>query len=601
MRLKPKAILTQQLAKCNEQFSYKQLVRVGILLSTLAISACASHQTNNPNQASNQPTVKEKRANEQLSAEFVYQYLVAEIAGQRGDLATSGAVFYNLAKTSKEASIAERAAKIAAYGKVPGLTIPAVKLWAELAPNSNEAQQAMTEVYIATGNLEEAKPYLANLLSKEETRAGGFLYLNNLLNKSPDKSAALKLIQSLAKPYPTLPEAQFAIAQAAYAAKRNDVAIDALDQANSLKPGWDLAALVKGQILFDRSPQDAINFYNEYLTSHPQVNEVRINLTKMLISQNQFEAAKKQFPSLLKYSEDSKDKNTAQMSALIGVFSMQLEDYGSAQNYFEQSLKLGIKEKDQIYLYLAQIAEKQRNDSQTAAWYKKIQPDSAQYLQAQLGLANTIATSQSADKAIALLDEIDNLTTEQQIIVIQAQANILYKAQRDKESFELLDKAVKNMPNTPELVYDYALAAERVKKIDLMEAELRKVINAKPDFAAAYNALGYSFADRNTRLNEALQLIEKALSISPNDHYMIDSLGWVHYRKGNLDKAIDLLQKAYKFNQDPEIAAHLGEVLWKKGQHDEANRIWQEGLVREPKNQTLKDTIKKLTNAPINL
>jgi tetratricopeptide (TPR) repeat protein len=126
-----------------------------------------------------------------------------------------------------------------------------------------------------------------------------------------------------------------------------------------------------------------------------------------------------------------------------------------------------------------------------------------------------------------------------------------------------------------------------------MESELRKAIAAKPDFAAAYNALGYSLADRNIRLDEAITLIEKALSINPNDHYMLDSLGWAHYRKGNLDKAITYLQQAYKFSQDPEIAAHLGEVLWQKGQHDEAKKIWSEALSADPKNEVLLSTTNK--------
>ena len=126
-----------------------------------------------------------------------------------------------------------------------------------------------------------------------------------------------------------------------------------------------------------------------------------------------------------------------------------------------------------------------------------------------------------------------------------------------------------------------------------MESELRKAIEVKPDFAAAYNALGYSFADRNIKLDEAVNLIEKALTISPNDHYMLDSLGWAHYRKGNLDKAIDYLQQAYKVNPDPEIAAHLGEVLWQKGKHEEAKKIWDDGLTVDPTNEVLLATTNK--------
>lgn len=578
-------------------FSYsssqlRKVLRAGALTSVLLLSACASKQP--AVSAATMPDAKPTNlANTGLTADFVYQYLVAEIAGQRGDLVTSSAVFYNLAKNSREPSLAERAAKIATYGKVPGMAVPTIKLWAELDPSSTEAQQAMTELHIATGKLDEAKPHLAKLLAKEDTRASGFLYLSTLLNKSPDKAATLKLVQSLAQPYPTLPEAHFAIAQSAYNAKQTEVALQALDKAGALKPGWDLAALVKGQVLFEKSPESAIAFYNTFLTQYPASNEVRISLTRTLINQKQYEEAKKQYPILIKNAADNKEKNAADVSALVGLMAMQTEDYTEATQYFEQSIQLGFKDTDQIYFYLAQVAEKQKNHAQAQTWYQKIKPDSDHFLNAQIGIANIIANTQTADKAIEYLDAVENLTTEQQIIVIQTEASLLSKANRDKESFELLDKAVKNMPNTPELMYDYALAAERVKKFDLMETELRKVMANKPDFAAAYNALGYSFADRNTRLNEALTLIEKALSFNPNDHYMLDSLGWVHYRKGNLNKALDLLQQSFKVSQDPEIAAHLGEVLWKKGKKEEAKKIWQESIKANPNNQVLLDTMKR--------
>lgn len=588
MPLKPSATPYSQQ---NKQLNFSTLLRAGLLTGAIALTACAAQPkiaTTSTAQATTNAV-----SDGQLSAEFVYQYLVAEIAGQRGDLATSSAVFYNLAKSSREPSLAERAAKVAAYGKVPGLAVPAIKLWAELDPSSTEAQQAVTELHIATGKLDEAKPHLAKLLAKEDTRASGFLYLHTLLNKSPDQAASLKLVQSLAELYPQLAEAHFAIAQSAYSAKQPDVALQALDKADALKPGWDLAALIKGQILFEKSPESAIAFYNTFLTQYPASNEVRISLARTLINQKQYEEAKKQYPILIKNAADNKEKNAGDVSALAGLMAMQTEDYTEATQYFEQSIQLGFKDTDQIYLYLAQVAEKQKNNVQAQTWYSKVQPDSNHYLGAQLGIANIIANTQTVDKAIEHLDAFENLTTEQQIIVIQTEASMLSKANRNKESFELLDKAVKNMPNTPELMYDYALAAERVKKFDLMEAELRKVIASKPVFAAAYNALGYSLADRNTRLNEALKLIEKALSFSPNDHYMLDSLGWVHYRKGNLDKALDLLQQSFKVSQDPEIAAHLGEVLWKKGKKEEAKKIWRESIKANPNNQVLLDTMKR--------
>jgi tetratricopeptide (TPR) repeat protein len=301
---------------------------------------------------------------------------------------------------------------------------------------------------------------------------------------------------------------------------------------------------------------------------------------------------KKQYPLIIEHAKNSSQKNTADVTAVIGLLSYQSADYISAQNYFQQALAMDFKDVDQLYLYMGQTSEKLEQNEAAADWYKKIALG-PRYLEAQLSLANLVARTQSADKAIDILDELADLNTEQQIIVIQSQASILVRAKRDQEAFDLLEKAVQNLPNTPELVYDYALAAERLKKFDLMEAELRRTIAEKPDFAAAYNALGYSFADRNIKLNEAIKLIEKALELSPNDHYMLDSLGWAHFRKGNLDKAIQYLQQAYDINPDPEIAAHLGEVLWHKGQHEQAKKIWNDALSLHPDNEVLITTANK--------
>jgi tetratricopeptide (TPR) repeat protein len=561
------------------------LIYACLLASAVSLNGCATTPSTNRVGPPVTSAPVEQVDNE-LTAEFVYKYLVGEVAGQRGDFATSGSIFYDLAKSTRDPRLAERAAKVAAYGNVTSLTIPAVKLWSELDPTSTEAQQAMTEMLIATDRVNETEPYLTKLLSNEETRANGFLYLNSLLARSPDKANVLRLIQSLAKPYPTLPEAHFAVAQAAWSANQDDVALEALNRAEALRPGWHVAALLKGQLLFTKSPQAALSFYQGFLAKHPEANEIRINMAKLLVNQKQYAAAKKEFPLILKYAEQSPAKNSPEVTAVVGLLSYQSGDYAAAEGYFAQALKLGFKDTDQLYIYLAQTAEKQNHDADAINWYNKVEPGQ-RYLEAQLNLASVIARTQSVDKAIEKLDAIEDLNTEQQIIVIQSQAALLAKAKRNQEAFDLLDKAVKNLPNTPELVYDYALAAERIKKLDLMESELRKAIAAKPDFAAAYNALGYSFADRNIKLDEALKLIEKALSISPNDHYMLDSLGWVHYRKGNLDKAVAYLQQAYSVNPDPEIAAHLGEVLWQKGQHEEAKKIWQDALTANPDNEIL--------------
>lgn len=574
--------ITHMLQVKKTSLAYTPIICACLLASALSLNGCATKSNVKAESGSTDAaSAAAASAENELTSEFVYKYLVGEVAGQRGDLVTSSSIFYDLAKTERDPRLAERAAKIAAYGNVPSLALPAVELWSELDPASTEAQQAMIEMLIATGKLNDTEPYLAKLLAKKETRTGGFLYLNNLLSRSDDKAGVLRLVQSLAKPYPKLAEAQFAIAQSAWSAGQNDMALQALDKAESLKPGWSVAALLKGQLLFGKSPQAALDFYQDFLKKYPKANEVRMNMAKLLVNQKQYDAAKKEFPLILKNA-----KNSPEVTAIVGLLSFQSGDYVAAESYFQQALTLDFKDTHQIYIYLAQTAEKQGHDDVAISWYNKVEPGQ-RYLEAQLNLANVIARTQSVDKAIEKLDAIEDLNAEQQIIVIQSQAALLAKAKRNQDAFDLLEKTVKNLPNTPELVYDYALAAERIQKFDVMESELRKAIAVKPDFAAAYNALGYSFADRNIKLDEALQLIEKALSITPNDHYILDSLGWTYYRKGNLDKAVDYLQQAYKTNPDPEIAAHLGEVLWQKGQREEAAKIWHDALIANPGNEVL--------------
>lgn len=565
-----------------------------LALGLLSMTGCATqHSKEAPlTIASESSASSGTESSESVQPEFIYRYLVGEVSGQRGDIGTSGAIFYDLARTERDARLAERAAKIAAYGNISNLAVPAIKLWAELDPESSEAQQAMTEVLIATGRIEDAKPYLSKLLEKEQTRANGFLYINTMLARSPDKESVYALIESLAEPYPKLAEAQFAVAQAAWTAHSDDAALAAINRAEKLRPNWDVAALLKGQILFSKSPQAAIDYYYNFLKSNADANEVRINLAKLLVNQKQYEAAKNEYPIIIQQAKSGSNSNVADVIAVVGLLSFQSNDFIAAQNYFQEAIHSGFKDIDQIYLYQGQTAEKLNQDKSAIEYYKNVALG-PHHLEAQISIAQVLARTESPQKAIEFLDELDNLNTEQQIIVIKTQAAILSRAKQNQEAFDLLDAAVRNLPNTPELVYDYALAAERLQKFDLMESELRRAIAFKPDFAAAYNALGYSFADRNIKIDEAIRLIQKGLELSPNDHYMLDSLGWAYYRKGDLEQAVQYLQMAYNINPDPEIAAHLGEVLWHKGRHEQAKKIWDDALILSPDNEVLIATANK--------
>jgi tetratricopeptide (TPR) repeat protein len=536
-----------------------------------------------------------KTVQTQANAEFVFKYLAAEIAGQRGDLGLSTKLFFDLAKSSRDVRLAERAAKVAIYSKNPQATLETSKLWIELDENSTEAQQAATQIYIMNGDLNAAKPLLKKLLEKEDTRANGFLYLNSLLAHQANKNAVLQLTQELAAPYSQLAEAHFTVGQAAFQAGNLPLALNESTQANQLRPNWELAATLQADILYNTSPEKGIAFYRRFLSNTSDANDARLNLARMLIKQSRFAEAKPELAKLSKLANTNPE-----ILVVVGLLSVQSNQFLEAEQFFKQALDTKLKNKDPIYLYLGQIAEKNKNDVEAINWYSKVKKptetsaqQSDHYLDAKLSMANVVSRTQGADKAIQMLDELENLSDAQLAQVITAQANLLAQAKRLQESYELLGKAVANMPNLNELIYDYAMAAERVQQFTVLETQLRKLIKSKPDFAQAYNALGYSFADRNVKLEEANQLIAKALAISPGDHYIMDSMGWVQYRLGNLDKAFEYLNKAYNLQNDAEIAAHLGEVLWKQGKQDEASKLWADALKINPENDVLLKTIKK--------
>ena len=528
--------------------------------------------------------------------EAMFRYLAAEVAGQRGELGISSRLFYDLAKATRDTRLAERAAKVALFSQIPGIAVEATKLWVELNPDSVEAQQASTQMNVITGNLGAAKPYLQKLLTKEETRAHGFLYLNNLFASQSNKQAVLQLVKELAAPYQSLPEARLTTSQAAFQAGDLALALNEVTAANQLRPHWEMGAIQQADILLSQSPTEAIVFYKNFLVDNPSANDARLNLARILIKQQRYKEAKPELAQLAKLADSNPE-----ILVVVGLLSAQSDALADAENYFKQALETDIKGKNQIYMHLGQIAERNKNDSEAMKWYGMATPPSKEtpvqqanlYVEAKISMANIIAKRNGADAAIALLDELRDLNDAQLAQIISAQSGFLVMAKRYQESYDLLAKAVANMPDMADLIYDHAMAAERVKKYAVMETQLRKLIKMKPQFAQAYNALGYSFADRNTKLDEANTLISKALALSPNDHFIMDSMGWLLYRQGKLDKAYEYLQAAYTAQADAEIASHLGEVLWKMNRQDEANQIWEDALKNNPDNEVLLSTIKK--------
>ena len=527
-------------------------------------------------------------AAEDLSEPTLYEFLLGEIAVQRGDLPLAAQTYLDLARRTRDPRVARRAVEVANQAKETALALDAARLWNELEP-SVHALQVLAATLVAAKRVEEAGPVIEKLFSADGVnRENAFMQLNRLLAGNPDKTANQRVVRNIAAKYPQLPQAHFAVAQAAAIAGDNDGAITAAREAQKLRPDWELAVLLEAQVLQQRSPAAAAKRLGEFVESYPGAREARLSYARVLVLEKRLPEARKQFEAVANASPKNPDVVYA-----VGLLAYQLKDYSAAEEYMKRVLSLGYRDPEGVRYVLGQIAEEQKLWPRAIEWYESIATGD-HVMPARMRTANAIAKQGKLDEARAFLKRVAAENPEDVVQLIVTEAQLLRDAQRHAEAFALLSDALGKQPEQPDLLYDLALTAEKLERFDLLETHLRKLIEVKPDHAHAYNALGYSFADRNTRLPEARKLIEKALELAPEDYFVMDSMGWVLYREGDFKGAARELRRAYSGRPDAEIGAHLGEVLWMLGEQDEARRVWDEALKAGPENETLQKTIKRL-------
>jgi len=527
--------------------------------------------------------------NQELTENLLYEYLLAEIAGQRGNVTLSAQAYVDLAKRTRDPRIARRATEVALYARMSNAAIDAATIWHEADPSSTRALQALAGMMVSVGRYDEALPHLKELLAGTHgDPAGGFTQLTRTLAIAQDKHAALKLTQTLAADYPKLPEAHFAVARMGASAGEDRLAIDEVRKARRLRPDSEAAVLLEAQVLQKTSVDQAGAVLAEYVQKYPPAREARLAYARILVAQKRFGEARAEFQKLMTGLPDSAD-----MTFAVALLSLQLKDYDAAEKYLKNVLDSAYRDKDGVRLYLGQVAEERKNFPEALKWYGEV-GEGEQYVQAQIRYAQVLAHEGKLAEGRARLQQAAAKNGQQRIQLILAEAQLLRDANQPKAAFDLVGQALDRVPNNPDLLYDYAMLAEKIERVDILESSLRKLIEIQPEHAHAYNALGYSLADRNQRLPEAQELIEKALKLAPDDSFIIDSMGWVLYRRGKLKDSLAYLRRAYAGRPDPESAAHLGEVLWALGERSEAEHVWGDATKESPDNETLANTIKRL-------
>lgn len=564
---------------------------VVLILALASLTACA--QTPFSLGAPSAPAGTESQSDvpeSALSEQVLYQFLLGEIAGQRGDLTLANEAYSDLAYKTRDPRVVRRAAEIATYSRDLDEAVKMARLWVEVEPESAQARQFLISALLGAGLLDEAKPHLEALLRLGDRPVGeAFLHMHGLLARYKDKVAVLNLVKELAGAYPAVPEAHLVVAQSALNASQYNQAEAALDEALRQKPDWETAALIKGQVLGRQGDDAVLGYWKNFIAQHPGAERVRLAYAKVLAKVGRYAEAREEFKVLTADAPDNPELRFA-----VGLLAMQMNDLDAAEDYLVQALEHGYSDEDLVKGYLGQINEGRQRYEKALDWYLKVEPGE-QYLSARLKAAVVLGKLGRVDEGRALLRQLETQSDAEAIQVVQAEAQLLREAKRYQDAYAVLSQALAKTPDSGELLYDRAMIAERLGKLDVLEADLRKLIKLEPEHAHAFNALGYTLIDRTTRLEEGIALLEKALSLSPDDPFILDSMGWAQFKAKHLDLAVSYLKRAFGLRPDPEIAAHLGEVLWAAGQRDEARTVWQGSLREHPDNEMLKETASRFT------
>ena len=481
-----------------------------------------------------------------------------------------------------------RATDLALKFGQPDQAIEALQIWRETDPSSLMARRMLSSVLLRSGKIDQARDEFASLLKADESHsAQNFIQIFQMLAAFPDRTAALRLMRELAQPYPGVAEAHWAVAQLAQASGDSELAMNEAEQARSLRPDWDMAVALDAVLLQKKDPRKSLDLLHGYLSGHPEAQEIRMQYARELLDQKQYKAAREQFQYMA-----NKNPDNPEFAYAIALISLQLNDLNSAETELKQALSKGKADQSTVQFYLGQLSEAKNKDEEAIAYYRQVK-DGDFLVPAQIRTAYLLSKHGQLAEAREILHRIQVNNNQQRAKLAMIEAQLLRDANQLDEAYRVLNEALENAPDDVDLLYETGMMADQSGKPDVFETLMRKLIKIKPDYAQAYNALGYGMLERNEHIPEAMALVEKALQLAPDDASIMDSVGWGYYRSGKLDESVKMLRRAYAGNANPEIAAHLGEVLWVRGDKAEAKKIWQDSLKDNPGNAPLQAVIKK--------
>lgn len=525
-----------------------------------------------------------------FSRETLYSLLAAELAGQRNRFDIALGNYVQQANATQDPAVAERAFRIAEYLGADQAGLDTSLIWAKNAPDNLDAQRAAAVQLARAGRYDESMTFMEKVLQAQGDTHFDFLALSAAETDAETRAGLMQSFDRLLARHPENSQLVFGKAVLLQQDGRTEEALALLED---LPPSDQEIAptLLRARLLQSLQRGDeAAPLLQKAIKQHPDDKRLRLTYARLLVEQGKLDEAKSEFSGLVQQFPDDDDLRYS-----LALVCLEGEAWDEAQVYLEELVDRG-SHLDAAHFNLGQVYEKRGDNESALIEYALVGPGN-DYLPAQMRQLEILLASGRADEAEARLSRARDAQPDYAIQLYLIEAESLANRGQVARAWKVIGQGLQQFPDDLNLLYTRAMLAEKRDDLAQLEKDLRFIIEREPENAMALNALGYTLADRTTRYDEARQLVEQAHRLNPDDPAILDSLGWVNYRMGDLDEAERLLRQALEKFPDHEVAAHLGEVLWAQGKQVEARKVWAEALQKQPDSDILRDTLQRLTGS----
>lgn len=518
-----------------------------------------------------------------MDSQLMFELMIAELAGRRGQLDVAMSGYLRASERTDDPRVSERATRLAIFGRQWKEAERVARRWITLDPDNPEAPQVLGQSLLRQNKIRQVTKLYSDLVENSDDRRQTLSDIQFELQRNENPATSVSVMQTLAKAFGKESEAQLGLARAFVTNNENTEALQAAEAAVRISPEDTASLLLRAQIMSGiGQPEEAFSTLAAALEENPDNANLRLGYAQLLVEGGRYD----QVGSLLDqiHSEAATDSDTLLTISLLAIESRRIDQ---ARIFLTDLLASG-EHSDQANFYLARISDDQQEFSQAIRYYDAVAQGDLQF-SAQLRAAELTAQTGNLEEGRSRLQRLAGSVSSpaMQPRLVTAESRMLQNANKSGEAVLVLTDGLERFPDNEELLYARALAANSAGDNAMMIIDLNRLIEADPDNAHALNALGYHYADENIELEMAERLLEKANTLLPEDPAIMDSLGWLRYRQGQYDEAIELLRRAYKLYPDPEIAAHLGEALWLSGAQGEAQKIVDAALESNPDDERL--------------